>query len=31
VFFNDPVVIAAVPGVRPLKGHDDHIHMCFAG
>ena len=30
VFFNDPPVIAAVPGVKPLKGHDDHIHMCFA-
>lgn len=30
VFFNDPAVRAAVPGVKPLKGHDDHVHLCFA-
>ncbi len=30
VYFNDPAVIAAVPGLRAAKGHDDHIHMCFA-
>ncbi|MDP2305621.1 MAG: hypothetical protein Q8P18_06310 [Pseudomonadota bacterium] len=29
VLFNDPAVIAAVPGVRAVKGHDDHVHMCF--
>ncbi len=31
VFFNDPEVTAAVPGVRPLAGHDDHVHLCFSG
>jgi hypothetical protein len=29
VFFNDPAVIAVVPTVRALPGHDDHIHLCF--
>ncbi|MFZ5479637.1 MAG: hypothetical protein ACOZNI_22920 [Myxococcota bacterium] len=29
VFFNDPEVIAAVPGVNAQKGHDDHVHLCF--
>jgi hypothetical protein len=29
VYFNDPVVIEAVPGVAASSGHDDHIHICF--
>lgn len=29
VFFNDPRVVAAVPGVRAQPGHDDHVHLCF--
>jgi hypothetical protein len=29
VHFNDPAVIAAVPGVTASSGHDDHIHICF--
>ena len=29
VYFNDPDVHAAVEGVEPLGGHDDHIHMCW--
>lgn len=28
-FFNDPAVVAQVPGVRALPGHDDHVHVCF--
>lgn len=28
-FFNDPGVLAAVPGLRPLRGHDDHVHLCL--
>ena len=29
VYFNDPEVHAAVPGVEAQPGHDDHIHLCF--
>jgi hypothetical protein len=29
VFFDDPAVVAAVPGVRVWPGHDDHVHLCF--
>ncbi|MFT5680545.1 MAG: hypothetical protein ACI8RZ_001451 [Myxococcota bacterium] len=29
LYFNDPVVIAAVPAVEARRGHDDHIHLCF--
>ena len=29
VFFNDPEVIRALPAVKPLRGHDDHMHVCF--
>jgi hypothetical protein len=28
-YFNDPAVIAAVPGVERARGHDDHAHVCF--
>ncbi len=28
-YFNDPAVIAAVPGVQARAGHDDHMHLCF--
>ncbi len=28
LFFNDPVLIAATPGLEARKGHDDHIHLC---
>lgn len=29
LFFNDPEIVSAVPGVESVPGHDDHIHMCF--
>jgi hypothetical protein len=28
LFFNDPSVIAQVPGLEARSGHDDHIHLC---
>lgn len=28
LFFNDPVLIQATPGLEARKGHDDHIHLC---
>ncbi len=28
-FFNDPAVLAAVPWLKPLAGHDDHVHVCL--
>lgn len=28
--FNDPAVIAAVPGLAAARGHDDHLHLCLA-
>ena len=31
IHFNDPVVMEALPLVTAARGHDDHIHMCFAG
>ncbi len=31
VHFNDPAVLEALPDVTAARGHDDHIHMCFAG
>lgn len=29
LYFNDPAARAAVPQVRPLRKHDDHIHLCL--
>ena len=29
LFFNDPELIATVPGLVASPGHDDHIHLCF--
>lgn len=29
VYFNDPQIVSAVPGVEAQPGHDDHIHLCF--
>ncbi|MBW1877257.1 MAG: hypothetical protein JRI25_03590 [Deltaproteobacteria bacterium] len=31
VYFNDPTVHRDLAGVEPSPGHDDHLHMCFAG
>jgi hypothetical protein len=28
-YFNDPLVRAKAPGVKPAPGHDDHVHLCF--
>ena len=28
LYFNDPALIAAVPGLEARRGHDDHIHLC---
>lgn len=30
LYFNDPHVIEALPAVTPQRGHDDHVHLCFA-
>jgi len=29
LYFNDPEVVARVPGLEPRHGHDDHIHLCI--
>jgi len=29
VYFNDPEIGKSIAGVREVKGHDDHIHLCF--
>jgi len=29
LYFNDPALIATVPGLAAAPGHDDHIHLCF--
>lgn len=29
-FFNDPAVRARLAWVKPMAGHDDHVHLCFA-
>jgi hypothetical protein len=31
VHFNDPAVHEGLAGVVPSPGHDDHLHLCFAG
>lgn len=28
-YFDDPAVYGSVPGVHPVRGHDDHMHLCF--
>lgn len=29
LYFNDPALVATVPGLVASPGHDDHIHLCF--
>ena len=28
-YFNDPVALSTIRGLRPASGHDDHIHFCL--